>query len=270
MAWIFFQDTEELKTHFADLSVPLPIVKSNEERSAFFCGECGRARLTSLLSGMTCPLCGEATSPSPSTSSQVDFLARILVLQEMERVWKESEAAYSLKSSDSLASFDPVSFSWKTSQLSLFGGLTEFSWSSLRSGMIVDGRLYQPQKLEPVTLEKESGYLDTPTVSTATYRYQRVPTLNASRHYGHGSLSILTPTASTYGYQKSKSKNAMKRLSLNGMALAGILPGHPKGSLNPEWTEQAMGLPIGATELELWEMDGSRKQLVKHSKGSLD
>lgn len=247
MAWIFFQDTADLKTHFADLSVQLPIAKLSEEHSAYFCGECGKATLASRLYGTTCALCGKGTLLSQSTSSQVDFLARILALQEMERVWKESEAAYSLKSSDSLASFDPVSFSWKTSQLSLFGGLTEFSWSSLRSGMIVNGRLYQPQKLEPVTLEKESGYLDTPTVSTATYRTQRIP------------------TASSYGRNRSNSKGAAIRLSLYGMALAGILPGHPKGSLNPEWIEQAMGLPIGATELEPWETDGCRKQREKHS-----
>lgn len=35
------------------------------------------------------------------------------------------------------------------------------------------------------------------------------------------------------------------RYSLEQMAKRGMLPGHPKGSLNLEWTEQAMGLPMG-------------------------
>lgn len=250
MAWIFFLDTPELKTHFEDLSVPLPIAKLSEELSAFFCGECGRATLASHLSGTTCALCGKGTLLSQSTSSQVAFLARISASLEMETAWKESQESYSLKSSECLASSDLDSFSWKTSQLSLFGGLTEFSWSSCEWGTIVDGRLYQPQKLEPVTCAREFGYLDTPTVSTATYRTQRIP----------------TATASSYGRNRSNSKGASIRLSLNGMALAGILPGHPKGSLSPEWTEQAMGLPTGATELEPWATDGFRKQREKRSK----
>jgi hypothetical protein len=253
MAWIFFQDTAELKTHFEDLSVPLPIAKLSEELSAFFCVECGRATLASRLYGTMCALCGKGTLLSQSTSSQVAFLARTSALLALEALWKESQESYSLKSSECLASFDHDSFSWRTSQLSLFGGLTEFSWSSLEWGTIVDGRLYQPQKLEPVTCERESGFLDTPTVSTATYRTQGIP----------------TPTATAYGRNRTNSKGAMIRLSLSGMALAGILPGHPKGSLNPEWTEQAMGLVIGATDLEPWATDGCRKQREKRSNDCL-
>ncbi len=184
-----------------------------------------------------------------SISSMGASPARISVLRVMALAWKEADQDYFLKSSESLANFDQDTFSWKTSQLSLFGGLTEFSWSSLRWGTIVGGRLYQPQKWAPVTSEKDGSYLDTPTVSTASYRNQP------------------TPTATPYGKNQSNSPGARQRLSLHGLATRGLLPGHPKGSLNPEWIEQAMDYPFGWTEIEDWAMQWFRPKREKRSKG---
>ena len=79
----------------------------------------------------------------------------------------ESDPASSSSSSDSLASFDPSSFSWKTSQLSLFGGLTDFSWSSLRWGKVMRaGQLVSAGgDGEPRTFANAGGALPTPTAS---------------------------------------------------------------------------------------------------------
>jgi hypothetical protein len=170
-----------------------------------------------------------------STSSRAASHARTLALQEMERVWEENEAGYSLRSSDSLASYDRDSFSWKTCQLSLFGGLSAFSWSSLRSGTIVGGRLFQPQKLEPVTFARDGGF-------------------------------VPTPTATDYKRSYYKQPGGWKTYALPTLAKMGNLSGHPKGLLNPEWEEQAMGYPIGWTELGAKEIPWFRKQREKRSK----
>lgn len=58
---------------------------------------------------------------------------------------------YSLKSSVSLAKFDPDSLSWRTSQLCLTGGLTEFSGNWPRSGLMLNGTAYQLPPLVPRT-----------------------------------------------------------------------------------------------------------------------
>lgn len=94
-----------------------------------------------------------------------DFHARIFQLQELEQAWQAAVQGLFLTSIDSLASADPDSSSWKTYQLSLFGGLTEFSWNSMRWGMMQDGQLFQPVKWEPRISENESGFLPTPSAS---------------------------------------------------------------------------------------------------------
>lgn len=84
------------------------------------------------------------------------------MLRAMVQAWTASEADLYLTSLGSLASADHASYSWKTSQLSLFGGLTGFSWDSMRWGMMRGGQLYQPQRWEPRTFESGYGYWPTP------------------------------------------------------------------------------------------------------------
>jgi hypothetical protein len=161
--------------------------------------------------------------------------ARTSVLQELERAWTESEADWLEKCFGLLASFDRDLFSWKTCQLSLFEGMTSLSAAWPRWGMTVDGRFYQPESLEPVTCVKDGGYLP-------------------------------TPTAKNYGHNQSASDGARKRYSLHRIAMKGELLGHPQGCLNPEWIEQAMGYPIGHTDIEPWVMQLFRKPRARRSK----
>lgn len=266
MAWIYFQDTAELKTHFEDVSVQLPIVKLSRARAAFFCDGCGRVRLQRLQSGMTCGLCGNAISPHQLTSSQAGSHARTLALQELAKAWTESEAAFSSRSLGLHASLDPHSCSWKMSQGCLFEGWTESARSWPRQGMTIGGECYQLTTWERHTCGSECGYL--------------LPTPNAS---------------DSGGYNKSASAGAKKRYGLIGMARRGLLPtatatdykqrthygngslallgaiqiSDPKAKyLNPQFVEAMMGLPIGATELEHSEMVGFRKRRGRRSGGS--
>lgn len=174
-----------------------------------------------------------------SMSSMVDSLAKTSASQiTLERAWMESEAAYSSRSLDSLARFDPDSSSWKTSQQSLFGGLIAFSWNSLRSGMTVAGRLFQPPRLEPVTCERDGGFVPTPT---------------ARDH-------------------KSPGASRTRRASIErrqGIPLSQWFKVTFGMNLFPSFVEGMMGYPEKHTALDAWAMQWFRKQLRQRSKRSL-
>jgi hypothetical protein len=77
----------------------------------------------------------------------------------------ENEADYGLSISGSLASYDPNTSSWKTSQLCLEGESTEFSGTWPQSGMVRNGKLYMRPILGCRIVENESLLLPTPTRS---------------------------------------------------------------------------------------------------------
>lgn len=116
------------------------------------------------------------------------------------------------------ATWSQESCSWRTAQGSLFQtGWEKFSGPWPSSASISNGQCYERVRSEPATTE-------------------------------HASSSLLpTPTSSRYGTNVGGAAGRVGkvRYSLEQMAKKGILPGHPKGSLNLEWTEQAMGLPTG-------------------------
>lgn len=92
----------------------------------------------------------------------------------------------------SLASFDPDTCSWKTSQCSLFGGLIPFSATWPRSGMIVSGRLYRQPTWVRRTFVSASGSLPTPTAKANAL----APSMQKWR--AHRNL-LPTPSAVSYG-----------------------------------------------------------------------
>src|SRR5271165_4712161 len=165
MAFLYLAESADLTSPWKIGSGQPVIAKTTDTLKPSCFPECGTGNYPLHRYGMTCPLSGLSCYRKTSTLFSADFPVRTLALQELERAYKEADRDYSSKSLDSLANFDPHSFSWKTSQQSLFEGLTEFSWSSLRFGTIVDGRLYQPQKWAIRTCEKDGFYLPTPTAS---------------------------------------------------------------------------------------------------------
>ena len=69
------------------------------------------------------------------------------------------------RSSDSFASWDPDTSSWRTSQLSLLGGYGEFSETWPRAGMTRSGTAFRLQPLAPLTRGIASGLLPTPAAT---------------------------------------------------------------------------------------------------------
>jgi len=131
--------------------------------------------------------------------------------------------------SNQLASYDRSSRSWKTSQISLLTNtLDEYSETWPKSGMIVNGILYRrPSLVHPIS-EKESGYWPTPRTSDGN-----------------------TPASKRIINAKNKQGEFQLREAVIGDKSAGLL--------NPTWVEWLMGWPIGWTDLNVLEMDGSFK-----------
>src|ERR1700677_1099159 len=127
MAWIYSAVSEGSGLRSSNGSSQSRIVNSIATVKRCSCPAWPAANYTRPPFGMMCGRCGGIYCPK-WISSPGDFPARTSAMQEMAKAWKESEVDFSLKSSDWQVSYDHNSFSWKTSQLSLFGGLIEFSW----------------------------------------------------------------------------------------------------------------------------------------------
>src|SRR5688500_2022947 len=137
MAWIFLAASADSLAPYdpgSDLSPTVTTIGTLKASCSIVCdGEISRMR----QSAMTYVPSLQNLCPSCQILSTEVSRARTSVLRELAAAWRESGAACFSKSYDYAAIYDPDSFSWKTSQLSLFGGSTEFVWNSLRFGMIV-------------------------------------------------------------------------------------------------------------------------------------
>lgn len=98
------------------------------------------------------------------TPSAEDSPARTSASPERRRALMAAAVAYGQSTPDLLASSDPATRSWRTSQHCLIEGLTAFSETWPRSGTMRSGIAYQLAPLAPRTSEIESGLWPTPVV----------------------------------------------------------------------------------------------------------
>ena len=161
----------------------------------------------------------------------------------------EGEAASGSTWDGSFARFDLGSCSWKTSQLSLLGGWSEFSETWPQSGTTLNGSAFQLQPLAPTTSETECGSWPTPKASAANY--------GRPRRDERGDLQAAvmrwpTPNASdarkwnAYNAEERREKGNQVRL---GNAVSSAEGCRVAGNLNPMWVEWLMGFPIGWSAL---------------------
>ena len=167
-----------------------------------------------------------------------------------------------------LAKYDHDSFSWKTAQCSLFGGLVSCleTWPSF--GTMRNGVCWGRTKLEHHTSEIASGYWPAPT----TIKSKSKSTMNAKEASG-GSVTLPTyptPVASE-GQDCGSRWQALARLDKGGriqrrMATMQMLETKTteKAALNPEWVEWLMAWPIGWTGLESLETGRFRRWWWSH------
>lgn len=259
MAWTYLAESEDSLLPWLPGSSQLPIVKTTDMQELFFCPECGMANFHMRTSGMISTLSHLKCCIRKSTLFMEDSHVRMSVKQELERAWKESEPDFSFKQLDLFENVDLPSYSLK-----MFQGLKNSYLPlgpSLRNlDTLVGTDSLALRKLGHLILDKDGGFLP-------------------------------TPTASGFTQNKSRNKNAKVRLSLVGMARKNKWP-TPKacegkggvfqrkkgdkrglsltaqvgGKLNPKWIEWLMGYPLGWTVLEAWAMQWFRCKLKKHLK----
>src|SRR5260221_7048044 len=118
MAWIYLGELAESDKPSPHGSERLRIAKKTDSQQPFCAPEWRVENCTPPLFGMTLSL--SVVLPSTllafvkSTLFTVASPARISALQALAQAWEQGrEAGFSVKSSDLLANYDPVSSSWK-------------------------------------------------------------------------------------------------------------------------------------------------------------
>ncbi len=104
------------------------------------------------------------------TSWREGFRAKTSALPGTARGLMENAAECGTTWPASLAKFDPDTSSWKTAQLSLLGGLEEFSETWPRWGLMRNGECWERQTLVHRTSESASGLWQTPVADDAANR----------------------------------------------------------------------------------------------------
>jgi hypothetical protein len=262
MGWIYFQELVESESPLSLGSEQSPIVSVTDTHKAFYCPGCDQVTLIRPLFGMMSQHY-ERSCCLKSTSSAEDFHVRTSALRELERAWQESEVVFSSRSSDSSESADQDSFFSKMSLPSEPVEGKEWLKNWPRSGMTVDGQLYQPQQLEPLTSEKDGFSWPTPTVCG---NYQ-----NKGNMIGLATAVKMwpTPRASEYkdcGPVGSKSQVHMEKRDY--LCAKVKEESKPTGMLSPMWVEWLMGYRIGHTELNAWATAWYLSKSARRSKSS--
>jgi hypothetical protein len=107
--------------------------------------------------------CCRATRRASAAASPV----RTSATQESGQESTASAAGYGQSTPELLASYDRATCSWRTSQLCLDGGLSEFSETWPRSGLMRNGIAYRLPPLVPLTDGTGRSFWPTPTASDA-------------------------------------------------------------------------------------------------------
>lgn len=205
------------------------------------------------------------------TSWLAAFRVKTSALPETAQDLTENAAECGTTWPASLAKFDPDTSSWKTAQLSLLGGLEEFSETWPRWGLMRAGECWERQTLVPLTSVSASGsWQSTWPTPTVCGNYNRK---GASATSGDGLATAVTqrtyPTATATAY-KGWSPNHNRASTDDRLDYTvereAFNPGQqtPPMRLNPAWVEWLMGWPIGHTELKPLAMDKYHEWLRQH------
>lgn len=163
MSWHYLQGQEEAS--WADTSLdgaPSALLSLLPTREACCSRGSGMECSPSSPCGTMCERSTASLGADTLTSLAEGSHARTSALPEGETGLTESDQDCGPKWPGSLARYNPGSRSWRTAQCSLLGGLTEFSETFPRWGMMRNSELF-PQPTPVLRIEgKGSGYWPTP------------------------------------------------------------------------------------------------------------
>ena len=184
-----------------------------------------------------------------SMSLPADSHAKISQSQETKQEYNtELVVAYGQSAPVCLGTFNLNTPSLKTSQTFLMDtgeiGLSEYSGTFPRSGMMRSGTVYQLPNLARTITEIGSGLLPTPAASTGGTTGNWQP-IRPSGHRAQLSLQQyvrMWPTPTAHNAKEGAYPSEYNRNTPTLAAQAG-------GALNPMWVEWLMGFPLGHTDL---------------------
>lgn len=199
----------------------------------------------------------------------VASLAKTSALQEKVMDWTVSEAGSGQKWGESFAKYDRERCTWKTHQLSLLGGLDEYSETWPRWGSMRNGESFLRRTPALPICASGSGLWPTPNAMPASndlnFRCSGDGRTKPNKLGWAVANSIWpTPCASA-----SKGSSPAALVRKDGKSLVNDRIDHAVmasdgGQLNPEWVEWLMGWPIGWTELNPLETDRFQEWLQQH------
>ncbi len=284
MSWHYLQEpgAESLVDICSD-GEPWRPLKLKNIPELFYCGDSLTDSYLDSLSGTTFAPLTVDHGEDELTSLPEDSPARISVLQEREPELTANAPGSGAKCSGWFAKYAPDGSSWKIPQLSLFGGLEEFSETWPKAGTMRNGLCWEQTMLEPRTAERESGYWatpsnrdwkDTPGMSVdgenpdGTKR-KRLDQLARQVYHGGTTTRQKWPTPSTGGIRNGSSScevinQIAKEGRINETERRSMRAGNG-GKLNPDWVEWLMGWPIGWTDLKPLETDRFQQWQQSHS-----
>ncbi len=195
-----------------------------------------------------------------SMSLQEVSPAKTFQSQETKQEYKtEREVAYGQSAPVFLGSFDLNTPYLKTSQTCLMEngelGLSEFSGTFPRSGMMRSGTVYQLPNLARTITEIGSGLLPTPVASDmGSASKKRIEQAGHPKAALREAIFWPTPNASQGGttgnWKPVRDSGHTVQLSLaQSVRNLRIQQDKPFGGLNPTWVEWLMGFPLGHTDL---------------------
>jgi len=204
------------------------------------------------------------TSPAPISSAE-DSPARTSASPEQGQESKGNVADCGGSLPASLASFDPDTQSWRTSQRSLLGGWIEYSETWPRSGMMLSGTAYPLQPSAPLTAVTGGSALPTPRAQDA--KHGQATDWEISRAQGYDLLHTRVargwPTPTVGDSKSSGSRNTANSKAHAGISLTDAVRGD--GGKGRTWPT-----PLASDGAK--DASGSLARIVQtgHAKGRLD
>ena len=182
------------------------------------------------------------------------FHAKISAPLEKEKDLTEIVAECGAKWHELLAKYDPDLHLWKIAQCSLLEAEQELLQTLPKTGMTVNGLLWELPMLERRTKESVYGSLESwPTPRSCSAMAATITPESAWNEKRNPNLETIvgqrmwpTPTA-----HNAKETNAPSEANRNTPTLANQVG----GKLNPTWVEWLMGWPLGWTDLKPLVMD---------------
>jgi len=238
MSWHFSQALADQLSQGVDSGKQFALSKSSAKPETSLSPDKMMERFRLFLSGTISAHLTAGHGEDISISSLVASPARISARPGKAQELLAKNRGSGKKCFGSFAKFDQNSYSWKTPQFSIDGGLMSFSGIWPLSGMMLSGVCYRREPLAHGIKEKECGYLLV------------LPTLTASDNTGAGRgpgkqggdnlrtlLPTLTASMETPGDMEQARYQSNKRPEYSS-----------PGPLNPAWCEWYMGYPIGWTD----------------------